>query len=163
MKFSVEIELDWINEESTLDSEIQDRIIRKLTEQIGAKFVDNSGKAIAQKADRLITAKTELLINTILEKPVTVSSGWNDKREYDSIYDMVESRMTGLYSGKLNNSGKCEKDPLLSRIEGYVDSHMEMLERQIEKKIKSHAEEYSQRSLNNSELMKAFKLTIGEK
>jgi regulatory protein YycI of two-component signal transduction system YycFG len=137
MKLNVEIEIDWIDEEGNLDEEIERKIISGLTSKIEQKFLKDAAIKVAAAADKLITAKTELLINNILERPVKVSNGWNDNREYDSIFEMVESRMSNMYGEKLNNSGKCTKDPLLAHIESYIEktnkSHLDDITRRIEK------------------------------
>lgn len=163
MKFNIEIDIDWIDDDENLDSEIQKKIISGLVCKIEKEFSMETSKKIAQRAERLITAKTELLINTVLERSVVVSNGWNDTRTYDSIYDMIEIRMAGLYDGKLNNIGKCEKDPLLKNIEKYVDLHIGALLSEVDKKIRLYAETYAVNAVHDSELLKAFNLLIKDK
>jgi len=160
MIFKIEIDIDWIDEDSTLESELKEQLIKKLSQQILTSFNKEAGIMMAKEAEALIKAKTDLLINTMLEKPVVVSNGWNSKKEYPSIYDMVEKKMTALYEGKLGASDKCEKDPLLGKIETFVTRETETLLSKIEKRIKEMATEESKKAVNQNELIKAIGMRI---
>ena len=157
MKFNVDIEIDWVNEDDSIDEKIIRQIVSKVSSQIEEKFIDHAKSNIARSADKLITAKTEQLIYSVLEKPVVISDGWNSKKEYESIYDMVEQRMTNLYEGKLGSNGKCEKDPLLVSIEKYVDTHMSNMLRNIQNTIERQSKISAQEVLKESSLIKALK------
>ena len=155
MKFNVEIETDWIGEDGKIDDEIEDRIIHSLSAKIEKDFLDMAGKKVAEQANKLINAKVDMLINTILEKPVTVSNGWNDKREYNSIIDMIEERMTSLYEGKLQSGKTCTKDPLLSNIEKYVDNSVSAKLKIVERTIQKTADVSATKAVEESKLVQA--------
>lgn len=160
MKFNVEVDIDWIDDEEDLDQAIQNRIINNVAKSIEEKFLDSSKSNIAKAADKLITAKTEQLIYSVLEKPVTISNGWNSSEEYDSIYDMVEKRLTKLYEGKLNSNGKCDKDPLLQKIESYTERFVDNKVSNIEALINRHAKEIASKTLKESSLATTLKALI---
>jgi hypothetical protein len=163
MKITAEIEIDWIHEDEGLDEKVERRLLDALVNKIEGDFLKEAGKSVAQAANRLITAKTELLINSVLEKPVTVSNGWNDKREYDSIYAMVEQRMTELYEGKLNVNGQCKKDPLLANIEGFVKSSTDKLLKDVERIVEKHAKEAAAKEVKEHELFKTLEKVVSIK
>lgn len=163
MKFTVEIDIDWVDEESNLDEEVKRRLVDKVAKQVEEKFTDTVKSNIAKAADKLVTAKTEQLIYSILEKPVTVSNGWNSTIEYDSIYDMVEKRMTAMYDKKFADNGKCEKDPLLANIEKYVEQHVGSKLRGIETIINNHAKTHAANTLKQSNLAATLKAILPEK
>ncbi|MEW8193667.1 MAG: hypothetical protein AB2793_08135 [Candidatus Thiodiazotropha sp.] len=156
MKLTAEVEIDWIGEDGDIDEEINHRLINVLADSILEKFSGESAKHIAQRAQKLVEAKTEMVINSLLEKPITISQGWNSHTDYDSIMDMVEQEMTALYEGKLNSKGKCKEDPLLSNIKNYVKSETESMLNEIEKKVKTNAHLEAQSAINNNELIKAI-------
>lgn len=124
MKFNIEIELDYLEEGGDLNTEIKQALIYQLSQKIEREFLKDSGKQIALAANKLITAKTELIINTVLEKPVIISDGWHKSTKYNSLYEMIEQKMTRLYEGKLNVNGTCTKDPLLANLEKYIDNQV---------------------------------------
>ena len=156
MKFTAEVEIDWIDEDESIDSVMQQKILNNLTAQITSKFSEGVGNKIAESAERLVTAKTELIINTVLEQPITITKGWNDKTEYQSIYDMVEQRMSGLYEGRLGNGTKCEKDPLLGRIENYVDQKVTKLLKDVDNVLQKHADVAATKAVKENNLIKSL-------
>ena len=156
MKFNVEIELDGLDAESGLDDEIKAGVIYEITRQISDKFMSDTASSIAKAADSLIRAKTEMLINSVLEKPVTISNGWNDKTEYSSILDMVEKRMTALYEGKIIASKTCTKDPLLGQVEAYADKKVKAMLVDVEKIVIKHADISAREALKNNKLIEAL-------
>lgn len=165
MKFNVEVEIDWLGEDDTLDEKFERRVLESLTKLILEKFSADVSKQIANNAASLVKAKTEMLINAALETPVVISDGYR-KVEYESILDMVEKKMTALYAGKLDVSGQCKKDPLLANIEAYVKSETEKNLMLIDKKVKTIAEVEAKKAVNESELIKAIGIAIkkvGEK
>ena len=160
MKFNVEIDIDWIDEENNLDDTIKDEIISKLTKSILVEFSKGVSEQVAVAAENLVKAKTEMIINTALEQPITVTKGWNDKKEYASVYDMVEQRMTKLYEGKLGGGTTCEKDPLLGNIQNYVDRHIQSLLSDVENKIKRYSADAANTAVKESALLDAISQVV---
>ena len=160
MKIQAEIEIDWLDEDQGLDEVVESRLLKHLAQEIENKFADKVGEKIAAAADRLITAKTEMIINTVLEKPITITKGWNDKVEYCSIFDMVEQRMTALYEGKLDTSGKCKKDPLLENIEKHVKSSTDKLLNEVKIIIEKKAKSVAAEEVKNHELFSALEKVV---
>jgi len=160
MKIQAEIDIDWLDEEEGLDDVVESRLYKQLATVIEKKFAANVGERIAAAADRLVTAKTEMIINTALEQPITITKGWNEKTEYDSIFDMVEKRMTALYEGKLDTSGKCEKDPLLANIEKHVKSSTDKLLKDVTVIIERQAKKVAAEEVKNHELFSALEKVV---
>lgn len=162
MIFNVDIEIDWIHEEKGIDEEIQTRIINALTRRIEDDFTKSAGEKLAKTAESLIKAKTELLINTVMEKPVVVSKGWNEKEEYESVFKMVEEKITTLYEGKYKSSNTCKKDPLLSNIENYVNKTVNRMLQDLEKKIITTAEISAKKAVDESKLTTAIDILTNQ-
>ena len=161
MKMSVEIELDYIDEEGSLDEEILVRIQQAVTSRLTNDLSGELTKKIAERADSLVTAKVEMLINSILEKPITVSQGWNNVTEYESTFDMVETRMSKLYGERMDvSSGKCTKDSYLATVENYIENRTKEMLSQVEKAIKLHSDKAAKKAVNNNELIKAIGATV---
>lgn len=159
MKLNVEVEMGWIDGDAdhAFQEQLERAVVEKVTEQLAVEVT----KKVADRADKMVTAKTELLINTILEQPITVTKGWQDTTEYDSTFDMVEIRMSQLYGERMDvSSGKCSKDPYLQKVEQYVDSHIKEMLTKVENKLKEHSKKAAQEAINNHELMKAIGATV---
>ena len=161
MKLNITIDIDWIDEEGNLDDEVKQRIINRLSQKIESDFLKDSAKRIAESANKLITAKTEMLINSVLEEPVTISDGWGRNNEkYDSIMDMVEQKMTNLYQGKLSVNGQCTKDPLLASIDKSVESQVTSMLHSVTRQIEQHSKASAMRAVEENSLIKSIKQAI---
>jgi len=159
MNFNVEVEVDWAEE--SLDAVFQERIekaiVKRVTEQLSEELI----KKVSERADKLVTAKTEMLIDTILEQPITITKGWNDKTEYASTFDMVESRMSKLYGERMDaSSGKCSIDPYLQKLERYVDNNIKEMLTKVESAIQVHSKKVAKETINKHELIQAIGATI---
>ena len=160
MKFNVTVEVPWVDEDESLDEAFEAKLFDALLKSMNDKLTEKLSEKAAEHANALVKAKTELLINTVLESPITITEGWNNKTVYESIFDMVEKKMTALYEGKLNLSGQCTKDPLLGNIENFVKQEVTRLTNLLEKKIKDTAASEAKKAVNESELVKAIGLMI---
>lgn len=160
MKFSVEVDIDWIGEDGDLDDAISARIINGLSDQIISKFSSEAGKSMAQTAENLVKAKTEMLINTMLEKPVTISNGWNGKKEYDSIYDMIEEKMSALYEVRIGNGKTCEKDPILASLESHIKRSCDTLLADVEKKVSARGNVLAREAVKENEFIKRLEHVV---
>jgi len=160
MKITSEVEIDWINEEGSVDEIVEGRIFKALITRIEGEVVKKIAEKVAASADKLITAKTEMLINTTLEQPCVISKGWNKKEEYESIYDMVEKKMSALYEGKLGASGECKKDPLLANIETTVKNQVSTLLKSVENIINKSATNAAKKEVREHELFKTLEKVV---
>ena len=161
MRFNITVEIDWIDDDGNVDDEIKHKLIQGLSEKIELKFLKDAGSLVAQSASKLITAKTEMLINSVLEQPVTISDGWGrNNQEYDSIMDMVEKKMTNLYQGKLNVNGQCTKDPLLANIDKSVESQVKSMLAVVARKIEEHSKRAAIKAVEENSLIKSIKQVI---
>lgn len=162
MLFNVQIEIDWISDDHTLDSQLQDRIITSLSDSIIKQFSADCGKQIAKTAESYVKAKTEMIINSVLENPITIQDGFYHKKEYASIFDMVEQEFTDLYKGKVGENGKCKEDPLLSNIKRHVKSEADRLINQVENSLKKVAKQAAQDEFKENELIKAIDYRLSD-
>lgn len=161
MKITTEIEITWLDNEGNLDRAVEQQLLTALTNTIQNDFLKHAGAKLAARAEKIIMAKTEFLIDSILEQPVVISDGWQKKEEYPSILDMVEQKMTALYEGKLQSKGgTCEKDPVLIKIENVVQNETTRRLKVIEDHIQKRAAGIAKKTINNSKLAKTLKVVI---
>lgn len=160
MKFNVEIDIDWIDEDNGLDDEIKDQLVSGLARKIENQFTDDIARTISSTAHNFVKAKTEMIINSVLEKPIIITEGWNNKTEYNSIYDMIEQKMTGLYEGKINSKGTCKEDPLLSNLKSHIESSVSKLLGDVQRIIEKKSNEVARDAVKNHDLIKALENVV---
>jgi len=157
MKFKIEVELNWIDEDYNLDESVKNLLINNLTAKVEKALTENISEKIAKRAESIVNAKTENLINTMLERPITINKGWNNIIEYESIYEMVEEQMSKLYDSKVKQKGNvCENDPFLSKVENYTKQQVEKLIVVLDKKIQLHSSAEAKKALQDSKLINAL-------
>jgi len=156
MKINVELDVNWIDEDSNLDETIQNRIVSMVSERIKNEFLKETGKEIADRATKIIEAKVDALIDGLLEQPITITEGWNKTTKYDSIYDMVEDQMTALYNAKFKQEKGCTEDPIVKRIKDFVSNDTRNKLVKIESQIKSIGAAQAKKEIENSNIAKAL-------
>ncbi|TET66517.1 MAG: hypothetical protein E3J56_14270 [Candidatus Aminicenantes bacterium] len=162
MKFDISIEIDWIEEDGSIDNEIKYGIVQSLTKKVTDQISESATNSMIETVKKMVQAQTEKLVYGLLEKPITINNGWNNNTDYPSIYDMVETRMTELYKGKLSTDGKCEKDPLLARIEKFVERETAQLLNKVESKIERHSALMARKAVDENKLIKSIQTIIGK-
>lgn len=70
MKFAVEIDLDWIEEDSSIDAEVKHQIIASIENKVLAKLTDTVMKSAQEKIDAQIMALVTANINTMVTEKV---------------------------------------------------------------------------------------------
>lgn len=94
-KFTVEVELDWLGEESTVDEAIheqvvrglQDRLLQKLEKRFESKIEDQINEKVESIAEQFITKLIQEQIGDI-QIPVK-SSSWGSSVEYVTLTEFM--------------------------------------------------------------------------
>ena len=68
MKFNVEVDIDYL-EDNELDEVFQKRLLNAIAAKIEKDFSAGIGETMARSAERLVSAKVELIINSVLKSP----------------------------------------------------------------------------------------------
>lgn len=151
MKIKIELEMGYLD-----DERLEKAVVEHISEKLLAQFEHDARAEFGRRAQAILKAKTEELIYGVLEKPVSVSTGWNDTKEYPSLYEMIETQMTELYQGKLGAQGQCKEDPLLGRIKETVKREVSTMLHSIEQSIKNQASRAAKTEVERSKLIQAI-------
>ncbi|MCE7738497.1 MAG: hypothetical protein GPJ50_03870 [Candidatus Heimdallarchaeota archaeon] len=126
MKFNVEVDLDYSNQES-LEEDLINRVMTKISEKITQKiFTDvyiNACQKIGIKVDTIID---EALI-AFMNRQITITDKWgHEVEEYESVNEMLEKRFDDFMTGRVDNNGKtikkgCSYHDQDSRIKYLID------------------------------------------
>lgn len=93
MKFTVEIELDYIDEDGNLDEAIKEELLHKLSKGIidkSSSKVNDLADIAATQLNQNINIKIKELFNGFMEKSIAISKGWNKVVEYGSVNEYLE-------------------------------------------------------------------------
>jgi len=108
MKFKIEVELDWIGEEGSLDDEIQKSIVHQVVQAVSEEITKNvqteATAIIGPKVDELVEKTYNDLVNS---KVVIVTDRWGDKnREYENMRDLIKAKWDGFLGEKVDSQGR---------------------------------------------------------
>lgn len=97
-KFNVEIELDWLDEESNLDDVIQKQVISSLQDRLVRNLENKLGNSIAEKVHEKATEIADAFIEKLLAEQIgaiqipTKSSSWGSEVTYTPLTEFMGKR-----------------------------------------------------------------------
>lgn len=161
MKFKIEIDLSWINEDYNIDDEvktaIKDHILQKIkTEEIEKKLKNK----IESTFNNFVTERLNKLIdstyNSFMNKEVSLTNKYGDIVKTASIDDIIKERFDNYFTEKVDSYGKASKYGsdtsriewiMKNKIDKFAQSFTEDTIRDIENRLKKHFSEVLQDKL----------------
>jgi N-acetylglucosamine kinase-like BadF-type ATPase len=117
MKLSVEIELDWIEEDGSIDEEIKRELVQGVKNAIRkscmADMETKSKAAFSEavhRASEKIDAKAISFAEEWLNKGVYVTDKWGDVKDSGTISDMIKRSFDNLLERRVDANGKFTSD-----------------------------------------------------
>lgn len=160
-KFNIEVELDWLDEETTIDEEIRERVIRgaeeyllrATTDEIEKKIDDLVGKKlleVSEKVDEIVDGYLDIICQAEIEKMKIPQkkTDWSSEVEMIPIQEFIGERFNRFCNEKRYNSEFKEtsyssekKYSLLERdIQYYLKNILSKQVSDIVRKAQSNAE-----------------------
>lgn len=160
-KFNIEVELDWLDEETTIDEEIRERVIRgaedyllqATTDEIEKKIDDLVGKKlleVSDKVDEIVDGYLDVVCQSEIEKMKIPQkeSDWSKEVEMIPISEFIGARFNRFCNEKRYNSefeetsySSDKKYSLLEKdIQSYLKSVLSKQVSKIVRKAQSNAE-----------------------
>ena len=150
MKFNITVDLDWLNEDESLDEAFQSRIIDAVIAKVSKETIAN----VTQQAERVISQQiTELVAATytqFLGKGVTITNRWGEvEKENVSVEGLIKERFDKFltetvdedgrtYSGYGNSNRTRLQWMLNDRIQKQTKQISEQIVREVDKKVKDY-------------------------
>lgn len=112
-KFNIEIELDWLDEESNLDDVIQKQVISSLQDRLVRNLEQKLGNSIAEKVNEKAIEIADQFIEKLLAEQLgaiqipTKSSSWGSEVTYTPLTEFIGKRFERAMTEKaLTEYGK---------------------------------------------------------
>lgn len=117
MKINITVEVDWIEEDGSIDEEVQHQIIQGVKNSISKTCLDKvesqAAKSInaaiddsIKKAQKAIEEKAVKFADDWLENEVTITDKWGDKADCLTIKDLIKRTFDGLLQQHVNERGE---------------------------------------------------------
>lgn len=159
MKINITLDIDFINEDDTLEesfkNEIRDTISRRIVDG-ATKTLINEVKPIMDKHFKESIDKTmENLLNDYLNKPVTISDGYKAEN-YDSALEMIRIKFSSLYDAEFKRTAGCNNDPLIKKLTDKIKYEVQETLSKTSRVIESEAKKIAQDEISKNSLIQAL-------
>lgn len=107
-KFSIEVELDWMDENSTIDEQVKEAIENRIIEKISKQIAEGVNKEQKERFHAQISNKVDELVNdtfeSLLSLQVVQTDAYGDaKQTFPSVREMIKARFDSYISEKVNS------------------------------------------------------------
>lgn len=144
MEFNVKINIDWIDEDSSIDDEIKKQIVQTVTAEVREATVSDVSKKVT---DILESKVGELVTETytkILNRQITITDKYGDvKAKYSGIKSMIKKRFDRWLTDKVDRNGNPSKGGYggdkYSRFDWYIEKHLQPLSDKFTKEMVAKA------------------------
>lgn len=151
MKLKIDLEIDWIDDNSNVDSAIKDQLIEKVVEKINESAIED----IAEQAKKKMTDRANEVVSTayetLLGKPIVITDEWGNKaKEYPSVVEMIKSRFDKFMTEQVDSSGHTSSYGDTKRIDYIVKKQLEKITKDFTEKAVKEVAEKIRVTLNDS-------------
>lgn len=107
-KFKIDVEIDWLGEDGTLDDQIKESIKDEIIEKIGKTVMNDIRKTAASEAkNRIGLWVNNYLATLVKEKKIPYSkNSWNSETNYISIEEMIGMKFEEALKQTVDKNGK---------------------------------------------------------
>lgn len=111
MKLQLEIQLDWIDEDMTLDETVKQNVIDAIVEKIQKKVESDVSKKVNDIIDKTIVDKinvmTENLFNDFMNKEIQITDGYGSTiKHYPNVTALIKERFDNFMTQTVDEQGK---------------------------------------------------------
>lgn len=173
MKLNLEIELDWIDEESNLDETVKtqviDAVVSKIRKTIESKVSETIDSTISETIINKINEMTENLFNDFMNKQVSITDGYGSVvKVFPDVTAVIKDRFDNFMTQTVNEEGKAydgNYSKKYTRLTFIIDKQLKDMAdkftteavKQVSSEIKTHVQNGLTAKLG-AELMKVLKV-----
>ncbi len=173
MKFNLEIDIDWIDEDNTIDDVVKQQIISSIIRQTNEKVESHVLNEVNKMLDGKIVAKVDELVtetfNEFMKKEVNLTDSYGSViKTHESVYAVIKDRFDTFLTQKVDANGKTKTDSygasftrltyiIDEQLRNYAEKFTTEAEQKVSAEIKEHVKDGLTKKLG-SELMKVLKV-----
>lgn len=140
MKLTLDLEIDWIDEDMSIDDAVKQEIINSITSRIQTKIEEKTLQKVEQSIDRVtserINAKVDEIFNDFINRPVSLSDNYGEViNQFDSMEDLIKFRFDKFLTQTVDEKGKA--------YDGSYGKKYQRLEFIINKQLKTFADQFT--------------------
>jgi len=160
MRINIEVELDFLNEDETLEESFKQSIKENITNRVVNLTVQKLTQEIKPQMDNhfknSIEKTMEDLLNDYLQKPVVVGDGYKTE-SFDSALEMIRQKFSSLYNAEFRKSNSCNNDPLYKKLQDQIRYEVANAVGTTKRLIESEAKKIANEEIEKNSLVQALK------
>jgi hypothetical protein len=173
MKFNLEIDIDWIDEDSNLNDQVKEEIINTIIARVNNSIEKTIKPKIEEKIDGMIVEKIDSLISGIfsdfMDKEVNITDSYGDViTSHENVYAVIKSRFDKFMIQTVDDRGETSNGRyggnqtrlhyiIDKQLKDFADDFTTNAVKQVSAEIKEHVKEGLTNKLG-SELMNVLKV-----
>jgi hypothetical protein len=140
MKLNLEIELDWIDDEMSLDDTVKqnviDSVVNKIQKGVEEQVESTINKTIGETVVAKINEKTEELFDDFMNKEVVINDAYGSViNTYPNVTAVIKNRFDNFMTQTVDKNGKASTSP--------YDTKSQRIEFIIDKQLKTFADKFT--------------------
>ena len=153
MKFNVEIEIDWLHEDS-IDKVVEEQIIfgivNKVNNETMEKVEYEATQRIEKSIDAVIGQKINETYDKMMEEEIRVTDKWGETKDKGTIREIIKKRLDNAMEAKVDDRGRpngynsygTRREYLINkRVEEVIEKKTSQLIKHIDDNINAKLEE----------------------
>ena len=173
MKLNLEIEVDWIDDEMTIDDTVKQSIVNEVVRTLDKKVSEKLEKEIEKKVDQTIIKKIDEKVDRIftdfINKDVTLNDKYGDVlKQYGSVMELIKEKFDSFLIENVDDNGKTKRDNygrgvpridflITNQLKKFSDKFTTDTVKTVSAEIKRHVEDGLTTKLG-AELMRVLKV-----
>ncbi len=160
MKINIQVELDFLNEDETLEDSFKESIKKNITNKVVDLTVKKLTEEIKPQMDNhfknSIEKTMEDLLNNYLQKEVVISDGYKAEK-YSSALEMIRTKFSSLYDLEFKKSSNCNSDPIYKKLNDRISYEVRNTIAEVNKVIENKAKVIAREEIEKNSLIQALK------
>ncbi len=148
MKLQIEVNLDWLDENGSLDDQVKQEVADKIAERISAEAVKEVREcAMDQVHDKLDALVTELF-QGFMNETVTVTNEWGEPIYKDQgIEQLMKDKLDKALTQKVDDRGNRTSYGNQTRLDWLLDTKVKQVVAQAGEAIAKQAQKMAEKAL----------------
>lgn len=145
MKFNIEVELDWIDEEEGLDEAVQTKIINAVIKEAKSLVETKVDQAISGNIDSIVQDTCKKLVDEFTSGKFIKADKWGDVIEETTVKEYVKQSFDSYWSQQVTAKG--DTDTYYAK-RGEMKPRIKWL---IDNRIAEHAQEFARTLVDDTD------------
>ncbi|MBB6446504.1 hypothetical protein [Bacillus benzoevorans] len=162
MKLNVTVDIDWLNEDESLDEAIKKQIINSVVKKISDDVITSVKYEAEKKVQERVNELVDATYNEFLNGKVTLTDRWGDVTKKDvSIKNLIKDKCDKWLTEKVNDRGEPNRDSWgnsQTRMQYFIDKQISKQTKEMSNQIVTKVNQEMKKFITDS-----LKDSIGDK